>query len=191
MKEKTCVWNIYFLISNTHLFKLICICSTTAWWWWWWWWWWCVCVCVCVCVWGGGGSIRIEPFSDIALFLSFPHIYTATTWTNVYMIAAHHGTLVWFHPSSLLVKATYIIDSFTGCVMWLSVAFEKQWKFPPVTWAENLLQPRHSQPIFRPANHKRVCQPIGVDVLLYRTEGPSAPRLGLCSSLIFGWTAAN
>ena len=134
---------------------------------------------------------RIEPFSDIALFISFPHIYAATTWTNVYMIAAHHGTLIWFHSSSLLVKATYIIDSFTGCVMWLSVAFEKQWKFPPVTWAENLLQPRHSQPIFRPANHKRVCQPIGVDVLLYRTEGPSAPRLGLCSSLIFGWTAAN
>ena len=41
----------------------------------------------------------------------------------------------------------------------------KRWKFPPVSWANNSLRLRQSQPIFRPANNRRRGQPVGGHVL--------------------------
>ena len=43
-----------------------------------------------------------------------------------------------------------------GCARGLSVASEKWWKFPPVTWVPSPLQMKQSQPICRPTNYKRV-----------------------------------
>ena len=59
----------------------------------------------------------------------------------------------------------------------LSVAPQKSWKFL-VMWAHKALWLRQSQPMFRPANHKRVRRP-------YLTDSPNGTRLGLCSSLLY------
>ena len=87
-----------------------------------------------------------------------------------------------------------LVDSFTlqclqychGCARGhVSVASEKWWKFSLVTWAHNALWLRQSQPMFRPANHKRV---IPANQRLSRTtltltDSRTASRPRLCSSL--------
>ena len=54
--------------------------------------------------------------------------------------------------------------------------------FQPITWAQRTLRLRHSQPMFRPANHKLCCQTLRRHIS-YPVDSPTATRLELCSSL--------
>ena len=72
-----------------------------------------------------------------------------------------------FSPMSL-----YSPSGRYSCARGVSFTSEKRRIFPPVTWANNPLQLRSSQPTFKLSSH-----------VLYPTDSPNANRPGLCNSL--------